>query len=45
MGKLMKWFGIVAASLVGLLLISGLAIFAKNDDRMTEAYEIKTTSD
>ena len=45
MRKVLKWFGIVTGSLVGLLLISGLAIFAKSDDRMTEAYEIKTTSD
>ena len=43
MRKVLKWFGIAVGSLVGLLVISGLAIFAKSDDRMNEAYEIKTT--
>ena len=40
MRKVLKWFGIAVGSLVGLLVISGLAIFAKSDDRMNEAYEI-----
>ena len=40
MHKALKWIGITSGSLVGLVLVAGVVLFARSSSLMDEGYEI-----